>query len=117
MLSLDAIRRERGVKPTDDQGQIIQEGKRRVKELLAAHRSFVFNGTNVTDMIRGNWSRLFEAYGARVRIVFLETYWKENLRRNAARKDSVPENVIAELLNKLTLPEQIEAQKVEWRIQ
>lgn len=116
MLSLDAIRRERNIRPTDDQGQIVQEGKRRAKELLAAHRPFVFNGTNVTDMMRGNWIRLFEAYRARVRLVFLETDWRENLRRNAARKDSVPENVIADLLNKLTLPEQIEAQKVEWKI-
>lgn len=117
MLSLDEIRRERSIKPTDDQGKVIQEGKRRVKKMLAARQPFVFNGTNVTDIMRGNWSSLFEAYHARVRIVFLETNWQENLRRNALRKNPVPENVIAGLLNKLTLPELLEAQNVEWKTQ
>lgn len=114
MLSLDEIRREFGVKPTADQGRVIQEGKRRAKELLAARKPFVFNGTNVTDMLRANWTQLFEAYHARVRMVFLETGWQENLKRNAARREAVPERVIADLLDKLTPPEPKEAQNVEW---
>lgn len=115
VLSLDDIRRSRGVKPTDDQGRIIQEGKQRAKELLASHQPFVFNGTNVTDMMRGKWAQLFEQYHARVRMVYLETAWEENMRRNAARPYDVPESVIGGLLEKLTPPEQYEAQTVEWK--
>lgn len=115
VLSLDAIRREYRIKPTDDQGQVIQEGRQRARTMLASHQPFVFNGTNVTDMMRSKWIQLFENYHARVRIVYLETGWQENLRRNAARTESVPETVIDGLLEKMTPPEPIEAQTVEWK--
>lgn len=114
MLSLDNIRREMCVKPTDDQGRVIQEGQKRARSLLAAHQPFVFNGTNVTEMMRGKWARLCEQYHARVRMVYLETDWQTNLRRNADRPYAVPESVIGGLLDKATLPEAFEAQRVEW---
>ena len=82
--------------------------------MLAAHQPFVFNATNITEMTRSKWKRLFEQYHACVRMVFLETGFKENLRRNAGRKYAVPENIIGEMLKKLTLPEAFEAQRVEW---
>lgn len=56
VLSLDAIRQERRIKPTDDQGKVIQEVKQRARTMLANHQPFVFNGTNVTDMIRSKWA-------------------------------------------------------------
>lgn len=114
MVSLDDIRREMGVSPKDDQGRVIQACRKRVRELLAAREPFVFNGTNVTEMMRGKWVQLFEQYHARVRLVYLETGWEENLRRNAQRGVAVPESVIDGLLGKLTLPERAEAQTVEW---
>lgn len=114
MLSLDEIRREMKIRPTDDQGQVIQEGQKRAKKLLAAHQPFLFNGTNVTDMMRGKWAQLFGQYHARVRMIFLETSWPENLRRNAEREYMVPEHVIEGLLEKLIPPMQAEAQTVEW---
>ena len=113
-VSLDDIRREMGVLPKDDQGRVVQTCKKRVRELLAAKKPFVFNGTNVTDMMRGKWVELFEQYHARVRLVYLETGWEENLRRNAQRSAAVPESVISGLLDKLIPPERFEAQRVEW---
>lgn len=57
---------------------------------------------------------LFEDYNAAVRIVYLETGWAENLRRNANRADAVPEHVVEDMLGKLIPPHRWEAQYVEW---
>lgn len=114
MVSLDDIRRAMGVSPEEDQGRVVQACQKRVRELLAAREPFVFNGTNVTDMMRGKWLRLFEQYHARAKLVYLETSLGENLRRNAQRSAAVPEHVIDALLSKLTPPERFEAQDVEW---
>lgn len=65
-------------------------------------------------MMRGKWIGLFVQYHARVRIVFLETGWIENMHRNASRAFVVPESVIDGLLEKLTLSEAFEAQTVTW---
>ena len=113
-VSLDDIRREMGVSPEEDQGRVVQACRKQARELLAAREPFVFNGTNVTEMMRGKWVQLFEQYHARVRLVYLETGWKENLRRNAQREAAVPESVIDGLMGKLTPPERFEAQTVEW---
>ena len=64
--------------------------------------------------MRGQLISLFENYGAAVHIVYLETGWEENLRRNAGRADVVPEYAVEDMLGKLVLPQRWEAQQVEW---
>jgi hypothetical protein len=49
-----------------------------------------------------------------VRIVFLETGWEEQLRRNRAREAVVPESAIGHMLDKLSPPEGYEARIVEY---
>ena len=58
--------------------------------------------------------KLFESYGAAVRIVYLETSWQEQLRRNANREAAVPETAISHMLEKLSPPEAWEADHVIW---
>ncbi len=58
---------------------------------------------------------LFTDYHASVRIVYLETEWGEERRRNASRAAVVPEQAILRMLSKLTPPEGFEAHRVEWR--
>ena len=57
---------------------------------------------------------LCEDYGASARIVYLETPWEENLRRNEARTACVPAGAIARMLGKLAPPRVFEARTVEW---
>lgn len=59
---------------------------------------------------------LFETYKARVRIVYLETSWKEQLQRNMLREHAVPNDVVEIMLGKLVLPEVHEARRVEWKM-
>ena len=112
-VSLDDLRRESGVKPGDNQGRVVQAAKERAKAYLRAKQPFVWNATCLTPL-RAQQIELFERYGARVRIVYLETNWAKNLRRNAGRTDAVPEDIIDRMLEKLEPPGQAEAQAVEW---
>ena len=85
------------------------------KTLLRKKRPFVWNATNVTADLRQRQVQLFTSYHASVRIVYLETEWNEELRRNKHRAAAVPEDAILRMLAKLTPPEPFEAHRVEWR--
>jgi len=114
IVSLDEIRRELGISPADNQGKVVSTATQRAKELLRKKQPFVWNATDITPQIRQRQTDLFTAYGASVKIVYLETGWSELLRRNAGRSGAVPENVILDLLKKLIPPERWEAHRVEW---
>ena len=113
VVSLDDLRLEMDVEPTENQGRVVQAARERAKALLRAKRPFVWNATSLTTL-RGQQVELFERYHARVRLVYLETAWEENLARNASRPDAVPEDVIDRMLGRLEPPERFEAQAVEW---
>ena len=114
MISLDAIREQQGVLPTQQQGIIVAEAKERAKQYLRKHQPFVWNATCLTPAIRAKQVNLFRQYGASTRITYLETGWNELLRRNAARADNVPEIAIGHMLEKLTPPMVHEARDVIW---
>jgi len=114
VVSLDAVRRRMGALPTGDQGPVAQAARELAREHLRARRPFAWNATGLSARQRGQQVELFEQYGAAVRIVYLETAWDENLRRNARRPDAVPEDVIDEMLGVLSPPEVFEARHVEW---
>lgn len=114
MVSLDQLRQEMGISPTAPQGEVVKAGQNKCREYLRAHQPFVYNATNVTFKIRSGLVQLFEEYGASVRIVYLETEWNEQLRRNRSRKDAVPEHSIEKLLDKLSPSEGYEAAEVRY---
>ncbi|MBE5779490.1 MAG: HD domain-containing protein [Clostridiales bacterium] len=114
MVSLDEIRREMGIKPTENQGKVIRAATEKAREFLREKKSFVWNATSLTPMQRGKQIRLFEEYHAAVKIVYLETDWNENLLRNANRRYAVPESVIGHMLEKLSPPEAAEGRSVSW---
>jgi len=114
MISLDEIRREMKISPTDNQSKVVEIARERAKELLRKKQTFVWNATNLSPMVRGKQIKLFTQYHASVRVVYLETDWEEELRRNASRPDTVPEQAICHMMEELIPPEAKEAQRVEW---
>lgn len=118
VLSLDSIRREYKVNPTDKKGngKIIQLGKEKAKELLRSRVSFVFNATNITSDMRSKWIALFMSYGARVRITYIEVPYKVLLAQNRNREYMVPEDVIVSLIGKLEVPTVQEAHEVHYHV-
>lgn len=113
-VSLDAIRTQLRIKPTDNQSQIIQLAQERARELLRKKQPFIWNATDLTRDTRQKLIGLFERYGARVRIAYLETEWNTRISRNRNRSNAVPETAVEKMLGKTVLPTPDEAQAVEW---
>lgn len=114
VVSLDGIRAELGVSPGAPQKRVIDTARARSADLLRQKRPFVWNATNVTADLRRRQTELFTAYHASVRIVYLETAWREELRRNGNRVAAVPEGTILRMLGRLVPPEAFEARRVDW---
>lgn len=114
VISLDDIREEIKVSPEDNQAKVYEVAKNKAKELLRNKKEFIWNATNLSNMIRDKQLKLFHDYNARVRIIFLEANYESNLQRNKNRKKYVPEKVINKLLSNINMPQDYEAYCVEW---
>lgn len=119
ILSLDDIRRENKIVPTDKKknGQVIQLAKEKAKEFLRAKTDFVFNATNISTDMRSRWISLFTDYNARVKIVYLEVPYKKLKKQNANRRYKVPEQVIEKMIGRLEIPTVKEAHDLEFIVE
>ena len=104
VVSLDEIRGELKIDPTDNQGQVIQLARNRCREFLRAGRPFAFNATNLLVQTRQRWIDLFADYGARIEIVYVEPPMERIFEQNRRRHEPVPEKVIRELAEKCEPP-------------
>lgn len=109
VVSLDSIRQETGVAPTDNQGVVVQAAHERARSHLRAGQDFVWNATNVTRQIRAKVLRLLLDYGARVEIVYIEVLPDLLGKQNRSREDAVPQAAIDHLVRKLEPPQAWEA--------
>lgn len=104
IVSLDELREELDVEPTENQGQVAQLAQQRCREHLRAGRSFAFNATNIQKQTRERWLRLFADYNARIEIVYLEPPIERILLQNSSRSRQVPERVIQKLAERCEPP-------------
>ena len=116
VISLDVIREKLKISPTDDQNEVYEYAKNMAKEYLRDKKEFIWNATNITNLVRNKQLNLFHNYNYCVKIIFLETALEENLKRNKNRIRKVPDDVIFDLLSKLNIPEGFEAEEVEWKV-
>jgi predicted kinase len=114
VISLDALRIELGVAPSDPQGTVLNRAREIAREHLRAKRPFVWNATNLSRHIRGECVRLFHDYGAHVRIVYVEAEPDRLFAQNRQRRRKVPETVIERLLDRWEVPDRTEAHQVDW---
>jgi predicted kinase len=84
------------------------------KDYLRNQIPFIFNATNFTKLTRETQIDLFHQYSAKVKVIFLETSWEENIKRDKNRRYEVSEKIIDEMLAKLEMAEDFEAETVEW---
>lgn len=112
VVSLDALREELGVGPTDNQGRVVQESRERVRQHLRRSQDFVHDATNLSLRLRWPLVQLLLDYGARVRIVYVETDPSTLSRRNAARERQVPGSAIERMLRRWEVPDLTEAHDV-----
>jgi putative nucleotidyltransferase with HDIG domain len=109
VVSLDDLRSDLGVEPSDDQGEVIQLARERCREHLRMGRHFAFNATNTIRQTRKRWIDLFVDYGARIELVYLEPSLPVIFERNARRPRPVPRRAIERLVERLEPPTQTEA--------
>lgn len=114
VISLDEIRKELKIKPTDKQGLVINTAKERAREFLRKSQPFIWNATNLVPDIRKKLIDLFSEYKARVRIVYLEVPVKTLQLQNQSRPDVVPRSVLDRMMRKWQVPEPWEAPEVEY---
>lgn len=116
VISLDDIRRRNKLKPDDasSTGWVVQQAKEDAKVFLRKGQPFAWNATNITRQLRTQWIDLFVAYKARVKIIYIETSYKEWLRQNSNREYPVSHDVLMRLLGKLEVPSLHEAHDVQF---
>ena len=114
VVSLDALRREMKVSPTENQGPVVSRAREAAREHLRKRRDFVWNATNISRQLRELSVNLFAAYNARVRIVYVEAPEGRLYEQNRERDDAVPAEVIRKLTARWEVPDLTEAHRVEW---
>lgn len=112
VVSLDEIRKELKVEPTENQGAVVQLARERCREHLRAGTSFSFNATYTVKETRGRWLNLFADYDARTEIVYVEPPFNLLFKQNKGRCNPVPEYVIRKLAAKCEPPTWTEAHTV-----
>ncbi len=116
VVSLDRLRDELDVAPTDDQGRVVQEARDEARAHLRAGRSFAWNATNLSRRIRAQCLRLFADYDARVRIVYVEVPEATLHAQNRSRRVPVPDHVLEALLDRWEVPDVTEAHEVTYAV-
>jgi predicted kinase len=116
VVSLDAVRDELDVDPSDNQGQVINRAREQAREHLRQARSFVWNATNLSRQLRGQCIQLLADYHARIRIVYVEVPEQRLLQQNRQRSTPVPQIVMERLLDRWEVPDVTEAHRVEWMV-
>jgi predicted kinase len=117
VISLDALRAELKIKPTDNQGAVIAAAREQAREYLRRKQPFVWNATNISRQMRAHCLSLCAAYNARLRIVYLETSEELLFAQNRARTASVPAHIIHKLITRWEVPDLTEAHRVDWFVQ
>lgn len=116
VISLDDLRTQHKISPKENQGTIIQLAKEHARKYLRAKQSFIWNATNLTMQLRAPLIKLFQEYGARVTIIYLEKPYDVLIKQNNQREQNVPLDAIERMIRKLEIPSSIEAHEVKWII-
>ncbi|HEY9429965.1 MAG TPA: AAA family ATPase [Blastocatellia bacterium] len=113
VISLDELRHEMKIAPTENQGPVVARARENARECLRRKQSFIWNATNISRQLREHCISLCAAYNARVRIVYVETGAAALAEQNRLRDRGVPPEVINRLLARWEPPDLTEAHRVE----
>ncbi len=114
VVSLDNLRSEMGIDPSKNQGQVGQRARELARTFLRKQETFVWNATNLTQMVRQSVLSLFRDYRARTEIVYVESAWDTIIQRNRNRMEQVPVAVLQRLAARFEVPTAEEAHNVRY---
>lgn len=118
IISLDDLRRQMKISPTDKSGtgKVVQAAKEQARRYLRDKQPFVWNATNTTQQMRVQLISLCMQYDAAVTVVYVEVPYEELFRQNSNREAIVPYNTMQKLINKLEIPDITEAHEVIYHV-
>lgn len=114
VVSFDDAREELGLRHGKNEGMVAHRAVARAKELLRAKKPFVWNATNLSELMRKKTLDLLFAYGAEVELVYLEKPRTELLRRNSKRDTSLTNKTLEGMLHRWDLPLPTEAHRIQY---
>lgn len=100
VVSLDRIREEAGVSPTENQGAVLQAGFEAARAHLREKRDFCWNATCLSVLTRRKIVGLCRDYDARVKIISLDVLLLTAFDRNRERDAPVPDEILLRLAQK-----------------
>jgi predicted kinase len=109
----EKIRRRLNLPHGTNQGRVLQEGRERMRVRLRAGESFVFDSSALTRDLRSQLVGLAMDYGARVRVVHVETTPEVRAQWNLDREEAVPVEVFLRMLDRWEFPTALEGHRVE----
>lgn len=77
-----------------------------VRSLLQGGHRVIVDATNTTKKRREPWERIAKDFGLEMQVVFCDVSTEEAKRRNAARDDAIPEEVIDRMAEQLDYREE-----------
>ena len=86
IISLDDIREELDIGPTENQGRVIQLAREKSKEYCRRKQSFIWNATNITKNMRAQLIQTWLPYHPKINIIFLFKNINDVLRDNTGRE-------------------------------
>jgi predicted kinase len=116
VISFDDAREELGLRHGKNEGKVAHLAIERARELLRRKAPFVWNATNLSELIRKKTLDLLYAYHAEVELVYLEKPRAELLRRNSRRDTSLSNKTLTSMLHRWDLPLPTEAHRVVYAV-
>lgn len=112
VVSLDGLRTELGIHPSDPQEPVIMAALERSRGHLRTGQDFVWNATNLRQEMRQRPIGLAADYGFRVRIVYREAPHSRLFAQNRNRATAVPEAVMHKYIDRWEMPSLVECHEM-----
>jgi predicted kinase len=116
VISFDDAREELGLRHGKNEGKVAHLAIERARELLRRKAPFVWNATNLSELMRKKTLDLLYAYHAEAELVYLEKPRAELLRRNSRRDTSLSNKTLTGMLHRWDLPLPTEAHRVVYAV-
>jgi len=116
VVSFDDAREALGLAHGKNEGKVAHLAVDRAKDLLRRRQPFVWNATNLSELMRKKTLDLLYSYHAEVELVYLEQPRAELLRRNTRRDTSLSNKTLTAMLHRWDLPLPTEAHRVVYAV-
>jgi putative nucleotidyltransferase with HDIG domain len=115
VISLDDIREELDIGPTENQGRVVQMAKEQSKEYCRRKQSFVWNATNISRNMRNTLINTWLPYHPKIHIIFVFKNINQALRDNTGREKEfkISNQRIMHMFDKVQYPSILECHTLE----